>query len=262
MKEVEEPDSGLVTVEYHDDVALITLSDPERRNALSHAMSNALASTVRGAVDSGARAVVLTAMPPVFCAGGSIDDLLDPPGPLSAAYEGLHALAACPVPTIAAVGGPAIGAGVSLPLACDVVVVSSESSFDPRFLDIAIHPGGGHLWYLARRVGHQGAAAMVLCGDVLTGQEAVAAGLAWRCVAAKDLMATAMQFARRTADRPPGLVARTKDTLRRTARLEDPSEAERIELEAQEWSVSQTEYQESVRRLRRQLKDRRRSDFV
>ena len=136
--------------------------------------------------------------------------MLSPPGPLADAYAGLRALADCPVPTIAAVGGAAIGAGVSLPLACDVIVVSDEASFDPRFLDVAIHPGGGHLWLLSQRVGRQGAAAMVLCGDVLGGEDAVRAGMAWRLVPHDDLLPTAKAFAGRAAARSPDLVVRTR----------------------------------------------------
>jgi enoyl-CoA hydratase len=148
------------------------------------------------------------------------------------------------------VGGAAIGAGVSLPLACDVIVVSDEAQFDPRFLDVAIHPGGGHLWELGRRVGRQGAVAMVLCGDVLSGEDAVRTGLAWRCVPHDQLLDTAKSLARRAASRSPDLVVRTKDTLRRTAELADRQEAERLELEAQEWSVAQPAHLRAVRALR------------
>jgi enoyl-CoA hydratase len=243
---------GLVRVELDDEnkTAVVLLDDPAHRNVLSRAMSDALAEAVSSAHEAGARAIVLAASPPVFCAGGSVDDLLDPPGPLAEAYAGVHALADSPVPTIAAVGGAAIGAGVSLPLACDVIVVSDRARFDPRFLDVAIHPGGGHLWELSRRVGRQGAAAMVLCGDVLGGEDAVGAGLAWRCVPHDELLTTAKTFAHRAASRSPDLVVRTKDTLRRTAELVDRQEAERLELEAQQWSVAEPAHLHAVRALR------------
>ena len=162
------------------------------------------------------------------------------------------ALADCPVPTIAAVGGAAIGAGVSLPLACDVIVVSDEASFDPRFLDVAIHPGGGHLWLLSQRVGRQGAAAMVLCGDVLDGEDAVRAGMAWRCVPPDDLLPTAKAFARRAAV-PLARLGRPHEGNPCIGRLRsaDRGEAEPLELEAQEWSVAQPAHLQAVKVLPR-----------
>ena len=249
---------GLVQLELNQEVGVgvVLLDDPAHRNVLTRAMSDALADAVASALEAGARAIVLGASPPVFCAGGSVDDLLDPPGPLVDAYAGLHALADCPVPTVAAVGGAAIGAGVSLPLACDVILVSDEASFDPRFLDVAIHPGGAHLWHLSHRIGRQGAAAMVLCGDVLGGEDAVRAGMAWRLVPHDDLLPTAKAFARRAAARSPGLVVRTKETLDRTAPLADRREAERIELETQEWSVAQPAHLQAVKALRDRVRNR------
>src|ERR1700739_165688 len=164
-----------------DGVAVLTLADPGKRNALSHRRSEDLAAAVGSVLSAGARAIVLDAEPPVFCAGGSLDELLERARPLSETYAGFLALAEAPVPTIAAVAGPAIGAGVNLPLACDVVIAGEGARFDPRFLDVGIHPGGGHLWRLVQRIGVQGAAALSLLGDTLTGAEAQARGLAWRC---------------------------------------------------------------------------------
>jgi enoyl-CoA hydratase len=248
--------TGLVRLAVRDEVALIRLDDPEHRNALSKRMSDDLAAAVDGALEQGAGAIVLTAAPPVFCAGGSLDSLLDRRVPLAGMYAGMERLAAAPVPTIAAVGGPAIGAGVNLPLACDIVITTEEATFDPRFLDAGIHPGGGHLWRLARRVGPQGAAALVLCGDRLTGGEAVAHGLAWRCVSEADLEPAAERLARRAAGRPAALVRRTKRSLAASVALNDPEEAAALELQAQRWSVEQPEFLDSVRRIRRTLDER------
>src|SRR6185437_14900481 len=219
------------------------------RNALSPAMSVALDVAVAGAVTDGARALVLCADPPVFCAGGSLDSLLSRTTPLVGTYRGFEALRRSPIPTVAAVDGPAIGAGVNLPLCCDVVLVSPAARFDPRFLDVGIHPGGGHLWHLQRRVGRQGAAAMVLMGDVLEGEEAVQHGLAWRCVPAGDLEAAAVSLARRVAERDPELVARTRASLAASAGLDTAEEAVELEREAQEWSMSRPEFTDAVRRM-------------
>jgi enoyl-CoA hydratase len=239
-----------------DGIGRIRLADPEHRNALSRRLSDDLAAAVDAAISGGARALVLTAEPPVFCAGGSLDSLLDRREPLREMYAGMLRLADAPVPTIAAVGGPAIGAGVNLPLACDVVIASRSARFDPRFLDAGIHPGGGHLWRLRQRVGSQGAAALVLCGDILTGAEAAEHGLAWRCVDDPDLEATALRLAGRAAGRPAPLVRRAKESLRRSALLTDPAEAVELELKAQEWSVEQPAFAESVERIKREIAER------
>jgi enoyl-CoA hydratase len=245
-----------IRVTADDGVAVVTLADPGRRNALSRQLSDELAAAVRGAVEDGARALVLDAEPPVFCAGGSLDDLLRRDQPLSAAYAGFLALAEAPVPTVAAVAGAAIGAGVNLPLACDVVIAGESARFDPRFLDVGIHPGGAHLWRLARRVGPQGAAALVLCGDTLTGPEAVTHGLAWRCVPDDEVRSVAVRLARRAAGRSPALVRRAKQTLRETTGYAGSDEAAAVELAAQQWSVEQPYFFEKVTALREQLRSR------
>ncbi len=249
---------GLVSQSVTDGVAVLTLNDPGRRNALSHVMSVALAAAVDDALDASARAIVLTATPPVFCAGGSLDDLLASAVPLREMYAGFLRLADCPVPTIAAVGGPAIGAGVNLPLACDVVVTSPSAVFDPRFLDVGIHPGGGHLWRLSQRIGSQGTAALVLLGDRLDGREAEARGLAWRCVPDDQLLATALDLARRASGRDTELVRRTKESLRASAAADNAKDAIEIEFAAQEWSVSRPGFVDNVTRLRDRIRTNRR----
>ena len=138
-----------------------------------------------------------------------------------------------PVPTIAAVGGPAIGAGVNVALACDVIVCSPSARFDPRFLDVGIQPGGGLLWRLRERVGRQAAAALVLCGEALDGEEAAEVGLAWRCVPDDELADAALALARRAAQRPRALLARAKQTLDETASVTDGEAAVQLELEPQ-----------------------------
>lgn len=243
-----------IRVSTDDGVTVITLADPGRRNALSRQLSDELADAVREAVSGGARALVLDAEPPVFCAGGSLDDLLRRDQPLSAAYAGFQALAEAPVPTVAAVAGAAVGAGVNLPLACDVVIAGMSACFDPRFLDVGIHPGGAHLWRLARRVGPQGAAALVLCGDTLTGPEAVTHGLAWRCVTDDEALPVALRLARRAAGRSPALVRRAKQTLRETTGYAAADEAAAVELDAQQWSVEQPYFTEKVTALREQIR--------
>jgi enoyl-CoA hydratase len=245
--------AGLVTTEQVGDVAVLTLNDPAHRNALSYDMSGALDAAVGDALDAGAGALVLTATPPVFCAGGSLDDLAAPKVPLRAMYQGFLRLANAPVPTIAAVDGACVGAGANLPLACDVILVSPRATFDPRFLDVGIHPGGGHLWRMERRVGGQGAAALVLFGDRLDGWEAEARGLAWRCVAEEDLRGEALRLASRAAARDRELVIRTKETLRLSAGIVQVEDAIELELAAQEWSVARPNFLKRVAEIREKI---------
>lgn len=246
----------MIRTEYHDTVAVLTLDAPERRNALTPELSRALADAVAAALGAGARALVLAAAAPVFCAGGSLDELAKGPDiDLDAAYAGFLALAEAPVPTLAAVDGPCLGAGVNLPLACDVVLTTPRGGFDPRWLDVGIHPGGGHLWLLEQRVGRQAAAALVLFGARLDGEQAVAHGLAYACVDPENLLDEALRLARRAADRDPDLVRRTKATLRAApATWPDALEAERA---AQLWSVGRPGFTEHVEALRSRLRSGR-----
>ena len=228
------------------------------RNALSPELSNDLARAVDAVLGENAGAIVLTAEGPVFSAGGSLDALLSREVPLAASYAGFTALSAAPVPTIAAVATPVIGAGVNLPLACDVILTAPSARFDPRWLDVGIHPGGGHLWRLAERIGPQGAAALVLCGDALDGEEAAAKGLAWRCVDAEELLPLAMKFGARAAGRSRQLVIRTKATLHHSSQLDTASQAMALELEAQEWSMDQPGFADRVREIQASLAARKR----
>ena len=243
-----------VTLTMDDGVAVIALTDGARRNVIDHQSSRQLATAVREALAGDARALVLRADPPVFCAGGSLDDLLDLEADLAPLYEGFLALAGAAIPTVAAIDGACIGAGLNLPLCCDVVLTTPQARFDPRFLDVGIHPGGGHLWRLSQRVGEQGAAALVLLGDTLDGQEAVEHGLAWRCVEQAELLPLAMRLARRAAGRPPELVRRAKASLRTSARGQSEQEAVVMEAEAQRWSRSRPGFTERVHAIKDRLR--------
>jgi enoyl-CoA hydratase len=243
-----------VRLERDGNVAVVTLDDPARRNALSLEVTVQLAQAVEEAnADHSVGALVLTATPPAFCAGGSVDDLLNPRAPLRDMYAGVLALNHSTLPSVAAVNGPVIGAGVNLPLACDVIVASPKARFDPRFLDLGIHPGGGHLWRMERLVGRQAAAALVLFGESLAGEEAARVGLAWRCVDDDELLETAVALARRAADRPRELVGRAKAVLEASLTFELWEQAFDAEYTHQEWSMDQPAFQDRLAELRAKL---------
>src|SRR5699024_11304672 len=132
-------------------------------------------------------ALIVTGAGTAFCAGADLSHLAGDHGRstedgLLAIYEGFLRVARSPLPTIAAVSGPAVGAGMNLALACDVRIMARSGRLDARCLQLGIQPGGGHTWMTNRIAGPQAAAATVLFGEVLDGDEAVDAGLAWRCV--------------------------------------------------------------------------------
>ena len=249
-----QPDAGYVRVERREAVAVVTLDHPADRNALSLAMTRALAEAVRQVTtDEGVGAMVLAATGTVFSAGGSVDDLLEPRASLREMYAGFVAVMESELPTVAAVNGPALGAGMNLALACDVIVCSPSARFETRFLDVGLHPGGGHLWQLRRRLGRQGAAALSLFGETLDGEEAARRQLAWRCVPESQLLETAWHLAARAAGHDPALVALTRHTLDDSAALARASDAIDLELERQQWSMGRPEFVAGLGRLRARL---------
>lgn len=244
---------NFVRVEESDGITTVVLDDPGARNALSWALVSALAEAVEGAAARGSRALVLRNTPPVFSAGGSVDELLEPKVGLEEIYRAFHALDQAPMPTVAAIDGAAIGAGITLFLCCDLAICTPASRFDLRFLDVGIHPGGGALWRLERLLGRQGVAALALFGEVLDGEEAARRGLVWRCVAVDDLAVEARRLAERAASRDPELVSRTKHTMAAVPAVDGPEAAIDLELAAQRWSMERPAFQASLGELRERL---------
>lgn len=135
---------------------------------------------------------------------------------------------------MAAVNGPAVGAGLNLALACDVRLAGRSALFDARFLSLPIHPGGGHLWMLERLVGPQAAAAMTLFDQPVPGELAVQIGLAWRCVDDESLRESAIEFCGKLTQSPTPALARTiKQSLRASIGNIDHDAAVELELVAQ-----------------------------
>lgn len=241
-------------VERRGGVALLTLDDAERRNALSQELVEEIVTAVETLeADSSVGALVVTGAPPAFCSGADVSALMSlgaggqNPGDVRDIYAGFIRILDCPLPTIAAVNGPAVGAGLNLALACDVRIAGTSARFDSRFLRIGIHPGGGHTWLLDRAVGPQAAAAMNLFGERLDGEHAAAVGLAWECVPDADLVDRAVELAARAADAPRELATRVKASLRQVPWQPSYDDALRFELEHQVWSLRQPEFTERIK---------------
>jgi enoyl-CoA hydratase len=246
---IEDPEGAamdLVRTERDAGIAVVTLADPERRNAISLDMADQLAQALAGlADDPQLRAVVVTGEGTAFCAGADRDALRRADeAVLRKIYDAFLLVRELPLPTVAAVNGPAVGAGFNLALACDVRIAAQSAVFDSRFVSIPIHPGGGHTWMLARATTPQVAAAMTLFGRPLDGPCAVRAGLAWACVPDGELLGAAREFCAGAAAAPARLVREIKDTLRTAPALPGHHEACEFELRRQLDSVGRPEYRE------------------
>jgi enoyl-CoA hydratase len=251
--------TSLLRVEVTHRVAVLTLDDPDRRNVLSLELVDEIVATFdRLDDDTDVGAVIVTGAPPAFCAGADLSHLADAGQRqgIRSIYEGFLRVARSPLPTLAAVNGAAVGAGMNLALACDVRLAGRSARFDTRFLRLGLHPGGGHTWMLRRAVGPQTAAAMVLFGEVLGGEDAAAAGLAWRCVDDDALLERAHTLAAAAADVPPALVRRAKQTLATMASVAEHEDAVQVELEAQLWSLQQPEFAERLAAMRERISKR------
>jgi enoyl-CoA hydratase len=239
-----------IRVERQGRVAVITVSDPARRNAMAVDLAGELVEAIRDAErDEGVGAVVVTGEPPAFCAGADLSQLgASKEDGLRTIYQGFLAVAQCTLPTIAAVNGAAVGAGVNLALACDLRLAGPKARFDSRFLQLGLHPGGGYTWMANRALGPQGAAAVTLFGENLGAEEAERAGLVWRAV--DDPLATAVELAGRAADAPRDLVITTKRTMRVTANQASQLDAVELEIRAQVASLESPAFAERLAALK------------
>lgn len=253
---------SLVRSEIADGVATVTLADPDRRNALTLPMVTEIADLFDDLeADPSVGAVIVTGEPPAFCAGADLSHLSSSADGsaetgLRAIYEGFLRIGRSPLPTLAAVNGAAVGAGMNLALVCDVRLAGTRARFDTRFMQLGLHPGGGHTWMFRRIAGPQAVAAAVLFGDILDGAEAERVGLVWRCVPDDDLLAAAHTMAERAAAAPRELVARTKETIAAMATIDDHSEAVDRELVPQVWSLEQPAFKERVAALQAKISSR------
>jgi len=245
----------LVLVDTCDGVATLTLNNPGERNTLTAPMVGEIIAAVEAAeADPSVGAVVVTGAPPAFCAGANLGNLAEAEGPgLRAIYEGFLRVARSPLPTIAAVNGAAVGAGMNMALGCDVRLAARSARFDTRFLQLGIHPGGGHSWMLRRIVGPQVAAALLLFGEVVDGAEAERIGLVLRCVDDDALLAAAHEMAARAASVPRELLEVTKATLLDMGTVADHRAAVDREIEPQLWSTRQPWFRERLAALQARI---------
>lgn len=209
-------------------VETLTINRPESRNPISgQSVAQALVAAVEAAdADPQVRAVIITGAGAAFSAGGDVKAMAAGDGyfggPPHAQREGYRrgiqaiprAIHAAEVPIIAAVNGPAVGAGCDLALMCDVRVASTTAFFAESFVKLGLIPGDGGAWFLPRAVGMSRAMEMTLTGDAVDAQTALAWGMVSKVVEPDELISTAMDIAQRIAANPPHSVRMAKRLLK------------------------------------------------
>jgi len=248
---------SLIRTETRGRVGILTFDDADKRNAITLAMNDEIVAVLdTWEADPGIGAMVITGASPAFCAGADLGDLLsdqDPSG-MKRIYEGFLRIAHTPLPTIAAVNGAAVGAGLNMVLAADVVIAArNKARFDSRFLQIGLHPGGGHTWRLRSIVGRQTTMAMVLFGEVIRAEEAQRLALVWKVVDDDDLIDEAVAMALVAAGQDKELVARTKATILSLDEVTESNQAVDHELHPQLWSMQQPTFRALVEKLQKRI---------
>ena len=208
-------------------IVTLTMNQPETRNALTG--NNAVQEFVDACdavrLDTTIRCVIVTGAGPVFCSGGNVKDMQRffnqdiKPDLIREEYRnGIQrlpkALYNLDVPVIAAINGPAIGAGLDLTCMCDIRIASDKATFAESFVKVGIVPGDGGAWLLPRAVGMSKASEMAFTGEALNAQEALACGLVSRVVAPDALMDEALKLARKITANPGAVLRMTKRLLR------------------------------------------------
>lgn len=217
-------------------VALLTLERDDVRNALT---GTDLVDDILAAVDwcnrnSGVSVLVLTGAGKAFSAGGNVKEMRERQGLFAGSAleiqdqyrRGIQrlplALHACETPLIAAVNGPAIGAGCDLACMCDLRLGSTAARFGETFINLGIVPGDGGAWFLQRLLGYQRAAELLLTGRLVDAGEAKAIGLLLEVFDPEQLLDRALELAEQIAAKPPQAARLTKRLLKLGQRQELP----------------------------------------
>ncbi|MPZ72349.1 MAG: enoyl-CoA hydratase [Nitriliruptorales bacterium] len=247
-----------VSVDHHDNgVRVLTLRDPQRRNAIGDVMgAELIAAADRVRADDAARALVVTGEGTAFCAGADLPALFgdldravtDTHDRLQEYYRAFFSILELPIPTIAAVNGAAVGAGLNLAMACDIRIAGPDASFGATFSKIGLHPGGGCTWFLVRALGAGRALHTLLLGDPLDAEQAVAWGLAEG--PSEDPVAAAVALAARFAAVEPRLARHIKRSVAIAVETGDLGATLEYESWAQAASASSPQLQKWVAKFR------------
>lgn len=212
--------SSLLLVEQDAAVLTLTLNRPESKNALNPEIVRELnAELQRASRDPAVRAVVLTGAGASFCSGADLKAAIgssDDQRVNMEAFNGvIREITSSPKPFVAAVRGPAVGFGMSLALACDVVLLGQSGYFSQKFVKIGLMPDGGSSWLLPQMIGLSRALELIFTGADVSSERALALGLCSRVVPDDELGAAAMELGRTLSHGPPLAYAAIKRVVRR-----------------------------------------------
>ena len=247
--------SETVLVETHGDWMQITLNRPDKLNCLNKSMHLALRAALQQAHDQAARAVLITGAGRGFCAGQDLGDrrpgTSDWPPDLQQTLNDyfnpiIKLITSLPAPVICAVNGVAAGAGMSIALACDMVLAADSASFIQSFSKIGLVPDAGSSWILPRRVGMARAMGLALTATPLSAADAEAWGLIWKRYEDDALLQAARAMAEQLASGPTAAFASTKMLMQRAATADIETQLDH-EARAQKLCATSTDYTEGVR---------------
>lgn len=214
-----------VRVTIADHVMRLTLARPEKKNALTNAMYEAMsAALTRAENDPDVRAVLIEAEGDAFTAGNDLGDFAAvASGAMEysemKAYVFLNALAQGQKPYVAAVQGLAVGIGVTLLMHCDLVFVAEDAKLSAPFVNLALVPEAASSWLISARIGHARAYAMFALGEPVDGRTAASIGMANLALPAGEVRAKALAMAKTLATKPIGALRATKQLMRDAAAI-------------------------------------------
>jgi enoyl-CoA hydratase/carnithine racemase len=205
----------------HNGVATIEIARPEKKNALTVEMYQAMADALDAArEDPKVRAVLITGQPGIFTSGNDLQDFMNRPrqGMDSPVFRFMRALLDCDKPVVAAVTGAAIGIGTTMLLHCDFVYVADDARLAMPFVNLGLVPEFASSFVVPALMGQRRAAEKLLLGDPFTAETAVECGIANAVLPAGEVAAHARRVAERFLALPPGAVREAKRLMRAPVR--------------------------------------------
>jgi len=207
-----------IITENRDGVLRIEINRPDKKNALTSAMYQAMADAIKLAeADRGVRVVLIHGKPDLFTAGNDLQDFLDNPprDENRPVFQFLRNLSTAQKPLIAAVAGVAVGIGTTMLLHCDLVYAAPNARLQLPFVNLGLVPEAASSLLLPALVGYQRAAELLLLGEPFGAQAAKDIGIVTAVVPEAELLATAWAQAQKLAQKPPTSVRLTKQLMKR-----------------------------------------------